>query len=274
MDVAAKKIPGEIKNAMKRRVTSVLVAIILFFVLIFVPSEIVDPIARGLEGWQRLLAKLGASIPLMVVIPWIIFAQDHLATGNSKASQFFKHHFQSTLAMKKYGQTQADANRLWFDYFNKWEDPKHEHHGNYKATFDRSYALRLIYYLKRLLFLFVVAACASTIAMTLLLPNTRSALPARITIIVVVALVWSWLHLSNTFKKLPSGDYEATGAYFKYQEICGITCSRFEQDVLSKLLRHSGLSIAQTTSRSSAQAGSSSLETSSSEAPPHDGAKA
>jgi hypothetical protein len=271
--MAAKKIPGEIKNAMKRRVTSVLVAIVLLFVLIFVPSEIVDPVANGLKDWQRLLAKLGVSIPLMVVIPWIIFAQDHLATGKSKASQFFKHHFQSTLAMKKYGQTQADANRLWFDYFNKWEDPKHVHHGNYKATFDRSYALRLIYYLKRLLFLFVVAACASTIMMTVLLPDTRPALPARITIIVVVALVWSWLHLSNTFKKLPSGDYEAAGAYFKYQEICGITCSRFEQDVLSKLPRHSPTSVAQPTIRSPT-ASPSSLEPPSSEAPPHDGAKA
>ena len=59
-------------------------------------------------------------------------------------------------------------------------------------------------------------------------------LVSKIALILVAGLLWWWLHASNTFAKLDSGEYSATGAYFKYQEINGITSNRFEVDVLEK----------------------------------------
>jgi hypothetical protein len=170
----------------------------------------------------------------MILVPWIIFAQDQLATGASKASQFFRYHYPSTLAVNKYSLTRQEANRAWFEYFNAWEDPKHRWHSDYKNTFERGYSLRLIYSLNRLLFWFVVAAGAATTLTALLLDEPRSVLASKIVLILAVGLLWWWLHTSNTFTKLDSGDYSATGAYFKYQEINGITSNRFEIEILEK----------------------------------------
>jgi len=83
------RLQGEIKQRMKRQVTAVLVCTVAVFVVFFIPSTITEPIADGLKEWHKLLIKLGASIPVMILVPWIIFAQDQLATGASKASQFF-----------------------------------------------------------------------------------------------------------------------------------------------------------------------------------------
>jgi len=60
---------GEIKQRMKRQVTAVLVSTVALFVVFFVPSTITDPIADGLKEWHKLLIKLGASIPAMILVP-------------------------------------------------------------------------------------------------------------------------------------------------------------------------------------------------------------
>lgn len=130
--------------------------------------------------------------------------------------------------------SRPDANRIWFEYFNPWEDPKHRWHGDYKNTFERGYSLRLIYYLHRLLSLFVIAASVATVLTAYLLDESRPVIASKIGVILIVALFWWWLHASNRFTKLENGEYSATGAYLKYQEINGITSSRFESEVLVK----------------------------------------
>jgi hypothetical protein len=229
-----RRLQGEIKQQMKRKVTAVLISTVALFVVFFVPSAITTPVAKGLNEWHKLLIKFGIAVPVMVFVPWIIFAQDQLATGASKASQFFRHHYPSALAVKKYSMSRQEADRVWFEYFNAWEDPKHRWHNDYKNTFERGYSLRLIYYLNRLLLLFVIAASVATTLSAWLLDEPRSVLAPKIVLIAIAGLLWWWVHASNTFTKLASGEYSATGAYFKYQEMNGITSNRFEVEVLAK----------------------------------------
>ncbi len=233
----AEETRGKIKRQWERRVTSVLVALVALFVVFFVPQEIAEPITNRFTGWQNLVVKLGASVPIMLVLPWIIFAQDHLATGRSKASKFFRDHYPSTFAVAKYGFTREQADKEWFDYFNKWETSGHPDRGNYESTFQRSYSLRLIYYLKRLLLTFVLLALIATALSWLLkTSDAHPLLAARLAIIVLALLILGWLHFSNRFWVVPAvpGEYEATGAYFKYKEISGILRQKFQDQILSK----------------------------------------
>jgi len=233
----AEETRGKIKRQWERRVTSVLVALIALFVVFFVPQEIAKPITDRLTGWQNLVVKLGASVPIMLVLPWIIFAQDHLATGRSKASKFFRDHYPSTFATAKYGLPREQADKEWFDYFNKWEAAGHPDRGNYEITFQRSYSLRLIYYLKRVLLSFILLALvATTLSWLLNTSDAHELLAARLSIVVLAVLILGWLHSSNRFWAIRdrAGQYDATGAYFKYKEINGVLRMKFEADVLSK----------------------------------------
>ena len=232
---------GAFKRRMQWKVTGVIAGSTLFFVLLYVPEEVLGPLAEKLTLLNQVLIKSGFTVPVIYLFHWILFAQDHLATGNSLASIFFRHYYVSNYAVAERGLKQDDANKQWFDYFNKWEDEGNPNHRYYLSNFGRTYDCRLVFYLKRVLVVFIIAASLST-WLTLWLFNSQDShrlLPARISIIILYALLLGSLHLSNRAPKNPlPGSYDdrylPTGVYARYKEIAGILRSKFEEDVLSK----------------------------------------
>lgn len=226
---------------MQWKVTVVVTGLTLFFVLLYVPEEVLGPLAEKLTLLNQLLIKTGFTVPVIYLFHWILFAQDHLATGNSRASTFFRHYYVSNYAVVERGLKQDEANKQWFDYFNKWEDEENPNHSYYLRNFGRTYDCRLIFYLKRVLIMFIIVASLTT-WLTLLIfdsQDNRRFLPARIGVILFFAVVLGSLYLSNRIRKNPaSGSYEdrylPTGVYARYKEIAGILRMKFEEDVLSK----------------------------------------
>ena len=233
---------GAYKRNMQVWVSSALSACILFFALLYLPDEILNPLFEKIKLVNELLIKVGLAVPFALIFPWILFAQDHLATGNSRASRFFRHYYPSTYAVEVKGLQRDKADKLWFDYFNKLEAENHPSNEYYRRNFERTYACRLIYYLKRILSVFIVLALFSTFLITWIFNTTDSSklLPARIGILIVSAIVLASLHLSNRIQENAASHpyqdrYSPTGVYFKYKEIAGILRNLFETDVLSKL---------------------------------------
>jgi hypothetical protein len=231
---------GAVKRKMQRRVTYVLAATVLIFAIVYVPGEVTDPLAVSLATWQQVLARSGISLPVLALLGWLIFSQDHLATGGSRASRFFRHYYPSQYAQEKYGLSKERANRLWFDYFNGWATSEDQRlREDYARSFQRTYSVRLIFYLKRILFGFVILAAIATPVFTWLIPTdgAQKLLPGRIAIILAAMLLLVWLHMSSRFSERSGTQsygerYQATGVYAMWKEIGGILTTRFEDDVL------------------------------------------
>jgi hypothetical protein len=233
---------GTYQRKMQLWVSSALSACILFFALLYLPDEILNPLFEKIKMVNELLIKVGLAVPFVLIFPWILFAQDHLATGNSHASGFFRHYYPSTYAMEVKGLQRDKADKLWFDYFNQWEAENHPNNEYYRRNFERTYACRLIFYLKRILSVFIVLALFSTFLITWIFDTTDSSklLPARIGILIISVIVLASLYWSNRIRENKTSQsyqdrYSPTGVYFKYKEIAGILRNLFETDILSKL---------------------------------------
>lgn len=236
------QIPGTYKRKMQWRVTWALSACTLFFALLYLPDEILTPLSAKIKMVNEVMIKLGLTIPVVFIFQWILFAQDHLATGNSFASRFFRHYYPSTYATETKNLQRDKADKLWFDYFNKWENENHPDNEYYRRNFERTYACRLIFYLKRILSVFIVLAILSTLLLTWVFPTQGSSqlLPVRIAVLIGSVILLVSLHWSNKIRENKTSQsyqdrYLPTGVYFKYKEIAGILRNRFESDVLSKL---------------------------------------
>ena len=230
-----------LKKKMKWKVFAVLAFVCALFVVVYVPEELLTPLTTSFHLASIYVAKAGIAGVNILLLRWILFAQDHLATGNSRSSQFFRHYYPSNYAVTVYRLTRADADKQWFEFFNQWEDPQHPQHLQYEYSLERSYGCRVIYYLQRILFFFVLLAIVGTILCLLLgTVDARSSLPVRLVVAVGAFSVAVWLEASNkiTEKKTAGGTYDdrydATGAYFKYKEQQGILRSYFEQEVLKR----------------------------------------
>jgi hypothetical protein len=226
------------KQRMKWKVTSLLGFLVILFAILYVPPDMFRFVSDSLSTAGSLALRVGFSVPLVFFAQWIIFAQDHLANGDSKASRFFRECYASKYATEHYGIPADRARTLWFDYFNSWSQEDHPLHGYYRSSFERSYSLRLIFYLKRVLWFFFAIAMGFTGVATWRADWTSDAgmLGARLGVALLAGVVALSLTVSN--RAIPNADeagdqrWHATGAYAKYQEIAGILRVKFQDEVL------------------------------------------
>lgn len=236
--MAKKTVKGKLKARMKQRVVWVLAAVTVFFGVLYLPDEVTQVFGQRFEVAGKILAKLGVTLPFTLLAVWFLFGQDHLATGRGRASRFFRHYYPSTFAVQHCNKTQADADNLWFTYFNQWEAPNHLNHRFYEDQFERSYTCRLFYYLVRILTWYLVAAAVSIVLWTWIIPTQDAdrMLVPRVIVWVLFALLTLSISLSNRIQEVPGASYQdayrPTGAYFKYKEIQGILQRHFWEDVL------------------------------------------
>ena len=234
----AKNARGSFKARMKWRVVGALAFVTVFFGLLYLPDEVTRVFGEKFEVLGTILAKLGVTLPFTLLAGWFLFGQDHLATGKSLASRFFRHYYPSTFAVLHCKKSQADANELWFTYFNRWEDPNHPNHSYYETSFERSYTCRLFYYLVRILVWYLAAAAVSTVLFTWVLPTQDAGrmLVPRIIAWLVFAVITVSISVSNRIQEIPGASYQdryrPTGAYWKYKEIQGMLQKCFFKDVL------------------------------------------
>ncbi len=127
------------KSAMQWQVTTVLMTSVVLFVILYIPSEVLVPITGSLSHTGELVTRLGIAAPAAWMLRWVLFAQDHLATGSSSASQFFRHYYVSLYTRSKYDLSKGEADMRWFEYFNDWEEQGSPNHKFYRINVRRTY---------------------------------------------------------------------------------------------------------------------------------------
>ena len=228
------------RRRMQWKVTSVLAACVVLFAILYVPIDILGPLADRFGEVGKAMIRGGLSLPVAVLLRWILFAQDHLANGKSRAAKFFRYHYPSSYAMHVHGLGETQAMHAWFRLYNSWHQRDHEYNHLYALNTHRTYSLRLIYYLKRVLLVFFVLGLLS-IVWQLFSPISEgivTPMAAQIAVLVMVGALTLWIHLSNSFE-LTEGEnlsyydrYSATGAYRKYKELQGQLWMVFEEQSL------------------------------------------
>lgn len=223
------------------KVIGLLVTVSVFFVVLYLPDEVLQAFGAKMELVGKILTKLGVTFTVSSVGFWFLFSVDHLATGKGLKSRFFRHYYPSTYAVEHCGMSQVDANEAWFTYFNKWVDETHPHHTYYLFSFKRSYACRGIYYLLPLLVVCLAGATASVVD-SLMTPGIDMHAPLLLSqelVWFVAAGVTIWVYLSNRVREKNTTSYEdkydATGAFKQYKEIEGILRTLFYKEVLQPL---------------------------------------
>lgn len=245
----------QIKMKMQSRITLILAGCVSVFLLVYLPREVQDKFARmfgeakgtiqGIEITNIAGFITGlCGVPLSFVVRWIIFAQDHLATGTSKSSQFFRYYYVTSMLMALHPNIdRTQASKLWFeDTFNKWQKPnaKEQELDMFRRVSERTYSLRLIWYLQRVTVYFIIGSLAMMSAECLFFKRDSFVeyLPVKGVVFVLAAFLCWWLHGSNKIKLVNQSGYfnkyEATGAFEKYKEIQGLAWEHFRETVLVK----------------------------------------
>jgi hypothetical protein len=230
--------PTTYKSRMQLKVFSAIAVCVTVFIFIYIPNEVMNPLSEKISQAQAAYLKLGISVPIMFLLQWVIFAQDHLANGASLEAKFFRHYYPSSYARHKHDLAIPMASRLWFDLYNQWHSAEHSRHDKYKTNSYRTYSLRLIFYLTKIFTVFVVLAAVTTGLCYWPIKEVEfdRLLPGRIAGILFSLSLAFWLRSSNKILPNPQGNYyekyEATGAYHKYKEYQGILWEYFEEEVL------------------------------------------
>src|SRR4051812_4133867 len=88
--------PTTYKSRMQVKVFSAISVCVTAFIFIYIPKEVVNPLSEKLSQAQAAYLRLGISLPIMFLLQWVIFAQDHLANGASLSARFFRHYYPSS----------------------------------------------------------------------------------------------------------------------------------------------------------------------------------
>lgn len=231
------EIPGvNVKTLQKSKVTGALVALTVFFGVLYLPDEILQVFGARMDRVAKVLAKLGVTFTVSSLTFWVLFSIDHLATGKGLKSRFFRHYYPSTYAVLHCGMSQEEANRAWFEYFNQWADKKHPHHKFYLFSFERSYACRGIYYLIPLFLVCLLASAVSVVVCTMTTGTDVLLLAVQTLVWLAAAAATIWSYRSNRVRETGAASYvdkyDATGVYYQYKEIEGILRTLFYEEVL------------------------------------------
>lgn len=164
-----------------------------------------------------------ARYPIVIVfIPILarvfIFAQDKLAHGENKYSNYFRSFYPSAYLKNRLHISKGEADVIWFTIYNRWKNPSHEFNKLWLVTHKRSYSCRFIFYLQRWL-LFGSVAMGSTVAAQIVyrLLEKRGIFDELVWIKIAIALATGglsfWIKISNKIGEQP------TGCWSKWKEI-------------------------------------------------------
>ena len=221
----------------KTMVTVYLLLIVYGFLLTFLPEDVATKLmgSNFANGWLFSSANAMTSGALSFIIRIPLFGGDRLATGNSKASKYFRSMYPSLLIRQKYNVESGQADDLWFTIFNSWSIETHRHHQNWETVLKRTYICRLIFYSSRLL-IFAVVISGSILAAKGIIALFKGVSPIisggglAYFLLMLIALL-----LTLPLNRVPSGSRQApTGCWYKYKEISEILHSVLRREVLDK----------------------------------------
>jgi hypothetical protein len=223
------------KTKMQNRITWILAGCVSVFLAVYLPRDLQELFvrmfgeAKGTIGGIEITNISGfitalCGVPLSFVLRWVIFAQDHLATGKSKAGDFFRYYYVTSMIKALHQDIhQTQALKMWFDAFNKWQKPnaREEDQDMFRRVSQRSYSLRLIWYLQRVTVYFIIGSLVMMSAECLFFRRETFVLymPVKVGILLLAAFLCWWLHGSNTFKKVDEA------GYFNKYEATGVKCA-------------------------------------------------
>lgn len=235
--------PVDYKSRMQWKVTAMLAVALISFMVFFIPTGVQSKLVKQFGEVQKYSAGIMAltGAPLVFFVRWVIFAQDHLATGNGRASRFFRHYYPSCTFITKHGVDGNVARKLWFEFYNKWQKPNHKHYDLFRRNSERTYSMRMIWYLKRILLAYLLLALVAMSLDCWLFERQEfvSLLPVKVVLLFGAAVMFVSIQFSNTITEHPASPdyfdrYTATGAYEKYKEIQGYVWVLFEEEEVSK----------------------------------------
>ena len=182
---------------------------------------------------MELIIKFASSGVFSYLIIWPLFNTDPLATGKSKYSLFFRGAYPSLAIKNKYvNSNDGDVKNLWFDYFNKWSDPKNKHNLQWVTVLDRTYACRFIYYFTMLICYALICSAIAILAFGVYhwYQGTPLFNFKQVFYFAIILLVFIFLKMNN---RIPSSEKGIpTGAWYKYKEISDIEISTLNQEIL------------------------------------------
>jgi hypothetical protein len=226
LDIHSKKTRCQIQ------ITLFLLVLIFGFLFVFLPID--ELVSFDFETYLQLIIKFATSATLSLIIRKLLFATDPLATGTSKYSLFFRKYYPSNLIKEKYGIPDGEAKALWFDFFNSWSNKDNRFHSQWIRVFDRTYACRFIFYFTRLLLMTAI----SSGAMLLIFGGIYWFFHASfemykgIIFFLIVTIAYLFLACNN---KIPGAKRpNATGCWYKYQEISEILFAILKKQILNK----------------------------------------
>ncbi|HEY0557450.1 MAG TPA: hypothetical protein VGG20_24555 [Thermoanaerobaculia bacterium] len=234
----------------KSKVITLLVAVVVFFAVLYLPDEFLDLFGKKMEAVGQILTKTVGAATISALLMWILFVIDHLPNGKGLKSKFFVYCRPSNRAVAecksmKLDQEQADA--LWYPFWNSLEarEPADNLRRYYEESFTHSYGCRFIFYFVPLLAICIVSSLVSVVLCTWVLRiwPADMMLAVRLTVLAVFSLVLWWTWRSNTVEDRgaaatsPYQDrYEATGAWKAYKDLEGLLYVEFEKAVLKPLV--------------------------------------
>lgn len=243
-DRRKKHTTGRYKGKLQTQIAALLLGMFLLYTLVYLPESLFSELRTAVGKWGEYCARLGMAISGVVLARWIVFAQDTLANGTNRWSQFFRSQFPDQMIMDKYSCSKAEATSLWFKYFNSWENGPPAYRAHHSRTFYRSYGCRLIYYLKQWL-MFFAAGGATTMGILWVAGTQFTRWTPCFLLIAVSVAVFFILWRAN---RIPGGEWhlklaknwrrrekprEASGCWRKFQEISEMQKVLLEKDILS-----------------------------------------
>lgn len=227
-----KKFIDKVKLKLQIYITTFLLLIIFGYLVSFIPIDKLGISEKDNIG--ELLFKLATSGALSLLLRKPLFGTDSLVAGKSKESEFFRSLYPSIVIREKYGVDPGSADKLWFDYFNTWSKEGSNHYSHWRTVFERTYMCRLIYYLSKLLMLFIILSIITLIIVFVAnhyIKDFFSITPFSVGYIFVVIFIYLLLKISN---KVPAKDGdEPTGCWYKYKEISNIERAILNDEILN-----------------------------------------
>lgn len=230
------------KSRMQWKVTAFLAFICALSLAILTPSQMVKTLFVEYSDVSKYLFpffNFGIGGVIGFLLSWLLFAVDSLATGKLVDSRFFRHYYCTSLAVQKYPEIEnRQLVTYWFELFNSWGKPSNPQHSLYKRTFERTYSLRLIYYLKYGLLYLAFLCSLFLLATSFVFDHNIVVLVVRVAYILVLFALYLLVGLYNKLTETESTKYfekyDCTGAYYKYKEFQLQLWTHFEQHLAKK----------------------------------------
>jgi hypothetical protein len=254
---------GFLKDERARNLVFIALPLGLIYGAFFLPPSIFELYHTTAAKISGIVVSLGISTMISAVVAVVANSQDALSTGNFTRAEFFKNQYPSRFVESKLGCTRDQANYLWFQLFDPWQQAAHPQNNFYRVTVRRSSACQLIFHVRFLFKLFCVFSILTEVGDCLLhflkahpdivpfigerlkfhsMAESYSLHYARLLLIATALAVMILLSKTNrlvapkvSHGKEPWEGWTTTGCWYLWKEANGVNRQWLDENVLKRI---------------------------------------